>query len=61
MGAAKQLEKKHSEHMLSEVAHHVFNHGTYHRGHLRGLADAAGFEDFPETDLIRFYREKASP
>lgn len=50
-------------HMLSEVAHHVFNHGTYHRGHLRGLADAAGFEDFPETDLIKFYREKlaASP
>ena len=48
-------------HMLSEVAHHVFNHGTYHRGHLRGLADAAGFEDFPETDLIRFYREKAPP
>lgn len=45
--------------MLSEVAHHMFNHGTYHRGHLRGLADAAGFEEFPETDMIKFTREKA--
>ncbi|MBL8060633.1 MAG: hypothetical protein JNK63_07975 [Chthonomonas sp.] len=45
--------------MLSEVAHHMFNHGTYHRGHLRGLADAEGFEDFPETDMIKFTREKA--
>lgn len=44
-------------HMVSEIAHHVFNHGTYHRGHLRGLADAVGFEEFPETDLIRWFRE----
>ena len=44
-------------HMVSEIAHHVFNHGTYHRGHLRGLADAAGFEDFPETDIVRRLRE----
>ncbi len=48
-------------HMVGEIAHHVFNHGSYHRGHLRGLADAAGLECFPETDLIRWYREIGSP
>jgi uncharacterized damage-inducible protein DinB len=49
-------------HMVSEIAHHVFNHGTYHRGHLRGLAEAAEFDDFPETDFIRWLREApASP
>lgn len=42
---------------FEHIALHVINHGTYHRGHLRGLADAEGLTDFPETDLIRFYRE----
>lgn len=31
---------------------HVVNHGTYHRGELRGLCRAAGREDFPETDFF---------
>lgn len=31
---------------------HVANHGTYHRGELRGLCRAAGREDFPETDFF---------
>ncbi|MFZ4508935.1 MAG: DinB family protein [Fimbriimonas sp.] len=39
-----------------EIARHVINHGTYHRGHLRGLADAADSEGFPETDQIGFFR-----
>ncbi len=47
-------------HMVSEIAHHVFNHGSYHRGHLRGLADAAGLVAFPETDMILWFRETAS-
>lgn len=41
---------------LADVAAHVANHGTYHRGHLRGLAEAAGTTDFPDTDLVFFPR-----
>lgn len=42
---------------IEQIAKHVINHGAYHRGHLRGLAEAAGTDEFPETDLIRFYRD----
>lgn len=45
------------ENTLREIALHVVNHGTYHRGHLRGLADAEGLEEFQDTDLIHFLRE----
>jgi uncharacterized damage-inducible protein DinB len=37
---------------LGEIAHHVANHGTYHRGELRGLCRAKGQGQFPETDLM---------
>jgi uncharacterized damage-inducible protein DinB len=40
---------------LEDIARHVINHGTYHRGHLRGLADAAGFNDFEDTDFALFF------
>lgn len=43
--------------MIVDIARHVINHGTYHRGHLRGLCDAAGITNFPETDYIRYIRE----
>ena len=39
---------------LEDIALHVVNHGTYHRGELRGLCRASEREDFPETDRIRF-------
>jgi len=42
---------------LHQIARHVVNHGTYHRGELRGLRRAAGDTDFPETDLAGFYFE----
>ncbi|GIV02257.1 MAG: hypothetical protein KatS3mg015_1087 [Fimbriimonadales bacterium] len=42
---------------LGDIAAHVVNHGTYHRGQLRERAEADGFNDFPETDLILFFRE----
>lgn len=41
---------------VREILLHVINHGTYHRGHLRGLADAEGLLDFDDTDLIGFLR-----
>ncbi len=40
--------------LLSEIALHVVNHGTYHRGELRGLRRARNDDDFPETDRILF-------
>ena len=39
---------------LSDIAHHAANHGTYHRGELRGLCRARNDEDFPETDYAGF-------
>jgi len=44
------------EEPISDIALHVINHGTYHRGQLRGLAQAEGWTDFPETDLIAYIR-----
>lgn len=41
---------------IEQIARHVINHGTYHRGQLRGLAEGL---EFPETDFILFIREKA--
>jgi uncharacterized damage-inducible protein DinB len=43
---------------VSEIVRHVVNHGTYHRGQLRGIASERGFE-FPETDYITFLRDNA--
>lgn len=36
---------------LFKIAAHVLNHGTYHRGELRGLCRARADDDFPETDM----------
>jgi uncharacterized damage-inducible protein DinB len=40
--------------LFHEIVLHVINHGTYHRGELRGLCLARGDKDFPETDRILF-------
>jgi uncharacterized damage-inducible protein DinB len=40
---------------LGEIAWHIINHGTFHRGHLRGLAQAENFDEFADTDLIDFF------
>lgn len=40
--------------VLHLIVRHVANHGTYHRGHLRGLCQARNCTDFPETDFILF-------
>lgn len=49
------------ESFLGDIAAHVVNHGTYHRGQLRERAEAHGSKDFPETDLILFIRESVGP
>ncbi|MBL8065664.1 MAG: hypothetical protein JNM34_07375 [Chthonomonadaceae bacterium] len=40
-----------------DAARHVLNHGTYHRGHLRGLAHAEGWDGFEDTDWTRWLRD----
>jgi uncharacterized damage-inducible protein DinB len=40
---------------LGAVCRHVIDHGTYHRGQLRGLAELQGWSDFPETGLNGFF------
>jgi len=41
--------------LLEDIARHVVNHGTYHRGQLREMA-AQNKVDFPETDFILWRR-----
>lgn len=43
---------------VAQISYHVINHGTYHRGQLRGLAEADGYLGFPETDLIAYLRQR---
>lgn len=45
---------------VSDIAYHVINHGTYHRGDLRGRCAALGLTDFPETDYIAYLRLRGS-
>lgn len=42
---------------FSRIVRHVVNHGSYHRGELRGICRNLGRADFPETDLLYYYRE----
>lgn len=43
------------ENSIEEIYRHLLNHGTYHRGQLRALAEAESL-DFPETDYIFYAR-----
>jgi uncharacterized damage-inducible protein DinB len=45
----------HYDSKVSEIIRHVINHGTYHRGQLRGIAGERGVA-FPESDYIHFVR-----
>lgn len=42
---------------IEDIVRHVINHGTYHRGQLRGIA-AERRIDFPETDYIAYARKQ---
>ncbi len=45
--------------LVEEIALHTVNHGTYHRGQLRGLCEMLPLEQVPETDLFLFFRENS--
>lgn len=44
----------------SEIRQHVLNHGTYHRGQLRGLVPNPQDGEFPDTDFILMIRRQAN-
>ena len=48
-----------SDRLLADVAVHLANHGTFHRGQIRGYLDEGGI-DFPNTDWI-YWRDAGSP
>ena len=41
-----------------QMIHHVFNHGTYHRGQLVTMMRALGVDKIPQTDFIVWSRLK---
>lgn len=43
---------------FEQIVRHLVNHGSYHRGEFRRLAAEGGMTDWPETDLILFYRQR---
>jgi uncharacterized damage-inducible protein DinB len=40
-----------------QVVHHLFNHGTYHRGQLVTMMRELGASSIPATDFIHWYRK----
>jgi len=40
---------------LGQIARHVINHGTYHRGQLREIAEYLNLANIPGTDLVGFH------
>jgi uncharacterized damage-inducible protein DinB len=40
-----------------QVVHHLFNHGTYHRGQLVTMMRELGVTQIPATDFIHWYRK----
>jgi uncharacterized damage-inducible protein DinB len=49
---------EHFEQPIFQMALHVFNHGTYHRGQLVTMLRQLGVEDIPGTDFILWTRKK---
>ncbi len=43
-----------------QLIQHALSHGSYHRGHIRALAEAHGFEEWPDTDYEAFAGVKVS-
>jgi len=43
---------------IQQIASHVINHSSYHRGVLRGIALGDNRWDFPDTDLAVYFNNK---
>ncbi|WP_052273372.1 DinB family protein [Flavihumibacter solisilvae] len=44
------------EQPLYQVIHHLFNHGTYHRGQLVTMLRALEIDNIPQTDFVHWAR-----
>ena len=49
-------EKEHFKMPIYQMLHHVFNHGTYHRGQLINMLRQLGMEKLPSTDFSTWTR-----
>jgi uncharacterized damage-inducible protein DinB len=49
---------EHFEQPIFQIAVHLFNHGTYHRGQLVTMLRQLGIENIPATDFILWSRSK---
>ena len=43
-----------------QIIYHAISHGSYHRGHIRAIAEELGFDDWPDTDFEAFTGVKIS-
>ncbi len=51
-------KKEHFKTPVYQMIHHVFNHGTYHRGQLVNMLRQLGQEKVPATDFVMWTRQK---
>ena len=51
-------EGKEFTNLISDIIHHVMNHGTYHRGQIVTMLREAGFTELSSTDFITWRRLK---
>lgn len=51
-------KKEHFKMPVYQMIHHVFNHGTYHRGQLINMLRQLGVEKLPQTDFSLWSRKK---
>jgi uncharacterized damage-inducible protein DinB len=51
-------KKEHFKMPVYQMIHHVFNHGTYHRGQLITMLRQLGVDKLPQTDFSLWTRTK---
>lgn len=51
-------KKEHFKMPVYQMLHHVFNHGTYHRGQLINILRQLGVDKVPQTDFSLWTRKK---
>jgi uncharacterized damage-inducible protein DinB len=51
-------KKEHFKMPIYQMLHHVFNHGTYHRGQLVNMLRQLGAEKLPSTDFSTWTNSK---
>ena len=56
--AYQNTKKEQFKQPVYQMIHHVFNHGTYHRGQLVTMLRALGIDKIPATDFILWSRKK---